>query len=180
MLQASPTDRAGSLRDAAPSYTLVRIRHLHWLDNVESDFDCNGTHAGVSLSRSDDWNSRGLLTFEKGSNYSLIFTQIALTNILLPTVEGGPDRQAHSLNSTVGTTTYADPPILGSIVWFETIGNITISNWSNSGSTAPIPAGFGTLMFNSSEDHIQVYMVHPELLTRCCFDSTCNRQAMMS
>lgn len=97
-------------------------------------------------------NTRGLITFE--GNCSLTFSQLALRNIQLPTV-AQPLDIAHSLDPD-------DVPsdrITGSIVWFETVGNVTVNNWSNDGSTAPIQAGFGTLMFNSSEDHVQDHIL---------------------
>ena len=84
----------------------------------------------------------------------MTFTRLSLQNIQLPTV-ASPINTAHSLDPD-------DVPsdrITGSIVWFETTGNITINDWSNDNSTAPIQAGYGTLMFNSSGDHIQDHIL---------------------
>lgn len=48
--------------------------------------------------------------------------------------------------------------IASSIVWFHTIGNVTVSDWSNDGSTAPIEAGYGTIHFDSTEGYVQEYI----------------------
>ena len=123
-------------------------RQLHRPDQAWDQYDIRPLLAGVNGTVADQPNTRGLLTFE--GNCSLTFHRLSLQNIKLPTVSN-PLNVAHSLDPQ-------DVPsdrITSSIVWFETTGNVTIFDWSNDGTSAPIQAGFGTLMFNSSEDHIQ-------------------------
>ena len=106
--------------------------------------------AGVNASVVDQPNTRGLLTF--AGDVTLTFSRISLLNIKM---SNGFD-MSHTTSSAV---------------WFETTGNVSITDWSNDGTVAPDLSGLGAIGFDSTGSTEQTIWMH-DINVKCaplCF-----------